>query len=112
MSSQKEIAQRLKLSERRVRGLQAQGVFPKGGTPGEARKKYVKWKEQAAARRAAAREADMNDVGLESPGFDDDFDNGFPRFSKEFWREIELDAKKTMSARRRGKRGKRWVSNP
>ena len=30
MSSQREIAKRLKLSERRVRGLQAQGGVPEG----------------------------------------------------------------------------------
>ena len=57
MSSQREIADFLGLSERRVRGLQALGVFPKKCSLDVARDRYSRWKTGRAAASAAARAA-------------------------------------------------------
>ena len=69
MSSTKEIAQHLGLSERHVRGLQAQGVITRNAALGEACVQYAGWKWQAAARRAAARSERQEELDEEIRAF-------------------------------------------
>ena len=79
------------------RGYRRKGGITRDAALGEACVQHAEWKiSRASKRRAAARAKcdELGDIDFDGLNSDDGFASEFPRFSKEFWREIESDAKK------------------